>query len=106
MSDQGKSTTKHAGGGQLTPIAAPRAAAPMIMFGIVGGFISMIMIAIGITQNADAYFDDPGTPLIGFGAIIGIAATVWLLIGIYRVVSSIDTLIADRHELTRFRAEK
>lgn len=106
MSEQDHATVTPFTGVRLTPIKEPRAAAPMIMFGIVGGLISTIMIAIGIGQNANAYYDSPGTPLIGFGAIIGLAAAVWMVIGIYRVVSAIDTLIADRHELTKPSAGK
>lgn len=91
MSDQSSPAT---GTNRLVPAERPKPATTPIMVGVVGLVIGAF-ISMGGEDSS-----------LVIGGLIALAATAFLLIGIYRVVGAIDDLAMDRYQQARFRVEK
>lgn len=91
MSDQSSSST---GTNRLVPLERPKPAVMPIMVGIVG-LVLGAFISMGGEDSSRV-----------IGGLVILAATAFLLVGIYRVVGAIDDLAMDRYQQTRFRVEK
>lgn len=91
MSDQ---SSPASGTNRLVPVERPKPATTPIMVGIVG-LVLGALISMGGEDSS-----------LIIGGLIALASTVFLLVGIYRVVGAIDDLAMDRYQQTRFRVEK